>query len=258
VVWHASPGFFWYTAGRGDTLDSLARRFNVQVGGIYELNGMLSGQEIEIGKAYKIPTDPNYGVFYRPPGFVTIPNGSNSALGPTYYDPYHADLSLAGVPPYGALCGPIPRGSGSNLGNYVLSSFDLKAPNLGAYWVRGFTWYHHGVDLANPAGTPIHAAQSGEVIFAGWDTWGGGWSVKINHCYGLATYYLHMQQLLVHVHQMVHVGDVVGLEGSTGWSTGPHLHFAVEFYHTGVDPMPFYGAYFAQQAYNITHFIPDA
>jgi murein DD-endopeptidase MepM/ murein hydrolase activator NlpD len=259
VIWHASPGFFWYTAAQGDTVEKLAAQFHCQIGGIYELNNMLSGQELQIGVAYKIPTDPNYGQYFQPPGVSVYTGGG--VLGPTTYDPYHADISRAGVPPYGALCGPSPHFNGgdpSNLGNYVLSSFDLKAPNPGAYWVRGFTWYHHGVDLANPAGTPIHAAQSGEVLFANWDTWGGGWSVKINHCNGLATEYLHMEQLFVHVHDMVHVGDVIGLEGSTGWSTGPHLHFYTEFYHVPVDPMLFFGGDNATGVYNITHIIPDA
>ena len=140
------------------------------------------------------------------------------------------------------------------MGNYDLSSFDLKSPNWGAYWVRGFTWYHFGVDLANPAGTPIHAAQAGEVIFAGWDTGGGGWSVKINHCNHISTAYGHMEQLLVKVHDMVNVGDVVGLEGSTGWSTGPHLHFSVQWDNGAVDPMLFFG----ESKYNITHYLPDA
>jgi murein DD-endopeptidase MepM/ murein hydrolase activator NlpD len=257
VVWHASPGFSWYVAAQGDSVESIAARFHCQIGGIYELNNMLSGQELEIGQAYKIPTDPNYGMYFQPAGFINYTGGG--ALGPTTYTD-HADTSSAGVPPYGALCGPAPRQTGSdpsNLNSYVLSSFDLKAPNVGAYWVRGFTWYHHGVDLANPAGTPIHAAQSGEVLFAAWDTWGGGWSVKINHCNGLATEYLHMEQLLVQVHQMVHVGDVIGLEGSTGWSTGPHLHFYTEFYHVPVDPMLFFGGDNATGIYNITHITPD-
>jgi murein DD-endopeptidase MepM/ murein hydrolase activator NlpD len=258
VVWHAAPGFSLYTAANGDTVDSIARKFNVQIGGIYELNGMLSGEEIQVGKAYKIPTDPNYGLYYRPPSFVyAVAGGPGTATngghwGPTTYND-HIWSSYAGIPPEGAYCGPTPRGSGDNLANYDTASFDLKSPNWNAYWVRGFTWYHFGVDLANPEGTPIHAAQSGEVIFSGWDTGGGGWAVKINHCNHIDTTYSHMQTLLVHVHDMVTVGQVIGLEGSTGWSTGPHLHFAVEWDNVPVDPMQFYG----YSQYDITHFLPD-
>jgi murein DD-endopeptidase MepM/ murein hydrolase activator NlpD len=264
VLWRGSPGYRWYTVQNGDTLESLRDKFHVQIGGIYELNGMLSGEELQVGKAYKIPTDSNYGLYYRPSNYQPSFSGTNTN-GVGYYGPtiYTDQIwsTMAGMPPDGALCGPAPKITASNpssydpnnLANYDPNSFDLKAPNWGAYWVRGFTWYHFGVDLANPEGTPIHAAQSGEVIFAAWDTGGGGWSVKINHCNHLSTAYGHMDQLLVKVHQMVRVGDVIGLEGSTGWSTGPHLHFSCQWNNAAVDPMQF----FNWSQYNITHPLPD-
>jgi murein DD-endopeptidase MepM/ murein hydrolase activator NlpD len=245
IVWHAQVDFFMYVAQKGDTIDSIAAKFNCQIGGIYELNNMLSGQELEVGKAYKIPKDPNYGLYYRPPSYFVTGYGAT-----TYTD--NMWTSMAGIPPDGALCGPTPVRTGSDensIASYNLDSFQLKVPNPGAYWVRGFTWYHNGDDLANPAGTPIHAAQAGEVIFAGWDTGGGGWSVKINNCNHVSTFYCHMEQLLVKVHQMMNVGDVIGLEGSTGWSTGPHLHFAVEWNNEPVDPLQFYD----WSTYKITH-----
>lgn len=249
VVWHAQTAFVWYTAKSGDTLDSIATKFGVQIGGIYELNGMLSGQEIEIGKAYKIPTDPSYGLYYRPTSFYAAGN----CAGCTRYgnSPW---TSIAGNPPAGSLCGPTPHGDGDNMGNYDLSSFNLYAPNPNAYWVRGFSWYHNGADLANPEGTPIHASQAGEVIFAGWDPGGGGWTVKIDHCNHLSTFYAHNDQLLVHAHQMVNAGDVISLEGSTGWSTGPHCHFTVEWDNNPVDPL----AFFDWSTYNITHRLAPA
>ena len=225
VVWHAAPDFVWYTARAGDTLDTLKDKFHVQVGGIYELNGMLSGEELQIGKAYKIPTDPNYGLYFKPESFVITGYGTT-----TYGNsPW---TSLAGVPPEGASCGP--NGDGNPMG------YELGVPNPNAYWVRGFSWYHNGADLANPEGTPIHAAQAGEVIFSGWDVGGGGWTVKINHCNHVSTFYAHMDTLLVTTHQMVQKGDVVGLEGSTGWSTGPHLHYTIEWDNNPVDPLAYY------------------
>jgi murein DD-endopeptidase MepM/ murein hydrolase activator NlpD len=238
VVWHPSVGFFWYTVRAGDNLEALANRFNCAIGGFLELNGMLAGQELQIGKAYKIPTDPTYGLNYQPPSYVV------GGYGATVYGP-GLWSSLAGIPPEGAICGP--NGQGNPAG------YDLKSPNWNSYWARGFTWFHNGVDLDNPLGTPVHAAQAGEVIFAGWDGGGGGWSVKINHCNHVATFYCHMERLLVKVHDMMHVGDVIGLEGSTGWSTGPHTHFSVEWNNNPVNPL----SYFNWSIYNITHFIPD-
>jgi murein DD-endopeptidase MepM/ murein hydrolase activator NlpD len=235
VVWHAQIGYTLYMAKQGDTIESIARQFGVQIGGIYELNNMLSGQEIQVGQTYKIPNDPSYGLYYRPTSFYTKGYGTT-----TYGDSPWS--SLAGVPPEGALCGP--AGDPNNPMTY-----QLWGPNPGSYWVRGFSWYHNGVDISQPAGAPIHAAQAGEVIFSGWDVGGGGWTVKINNCNHLSTFYAHMEQLLVHVHQMVNAGDVIGLEGTTGWSTGPHLHFTVEVDNVPVDPL----AYYDWNTFNITH-----
>ena len=135
------------------------------------------------------------------------------------------------------------------MGNGSPAGYQLKSPNWGAYWVRGFTWYHNGVDLAANEGNPIHAAQSGQVIWAGWDVGGLGWSVKINHCNHVSTVYGHMEKLEVTVGQIVLVGDVIGLEGSTGWSTGPHLHFMVEWNNEPIDPMSYYN----YNEFTITH-----
>ncbi len=237
IVLNKDPAFFWYTATWGDTPESIAQKFHVQVGGIYELNNLLAGQEISVGIAYKIPQDPSYGKDYRPLSFVGGGNSGTTTFGNSPW------TSIAGDPAPGSevVCGP--NGNGSPAG------YQLHSPNWGAYWVRGFTWYHNGVDLAAAEGNPIHAAQSGQVIWAGWDVGGLGWSVKINHCNHVSTVYGHMEKLEVTVGQLVLAGDVVGLEGSTGWSTGPHLHFMVEWNNTPVDPM----AYFNYNEYTITH-----
>ena len=68
VMFQSQPSYHWYTALSGDTIEGIAAKFNVQIGGIYELNGLLSGQDITIGKAYKIPDDPYYGQNFRPAG----------------------------------------------------------------------------------------------------------------------------------------------------------------------------------------------
>jgi murein DD-endopeptidase MepM/ murein hydrolase activator NlpD len=227
IVWQTAPSFHWYWAKFGDSVESIAQQFNVQVGGIYEMNNLLAGQEITVGKAYKIPDDPLYGKDFRPQSIV-VSSGGNGAT--TFGDsPW---TSIAGTPPPEAICGPN--------GNGDPASYQLQSPNKGAAWVRGFSWFHNGVDIASPAGHPITAAQSGQVIWAGWDVGGLGYSVKINHCNGVSTVYGHMEQLLVKVGQNVEVGDTVGLEGSTGWSTGPHLHFMVEWYNNPVDPLGYY------------------
>lgn len=95
---------------------------------------------------------------------------------------------------------------------------------------------HSGIDLAAPYGTPITAADSGQVIWAGWDWSGLGWAVKINHGHYIATIYGHMDHYVVKIGQNVTQGQVIGYEGTSGASTGPHLHFMVMVNNIWVDP----------------------
>ncbi|HVB72358.1 MAG TPA: M23 family metallopeptidase [Ktedonobacteraceae bacterium] len=95
---------------------------------------------------------------------------------------------------------------------------------------------HSGIDLAAPYGTPITAADTGQVIWVGWDWSGLGWAVKINHGNYIATIYGHMDHYIVKVGQNVTKGQVIGYEGSTGASTGPHVHFMVLLHNVWVDP----------------------
>ncbi len=86
---------------------------------------------------------------------------------------------------------------------------------------------HAGVDLAAPHGTPIHAVGAGTVTHSGWVFGGYGISVVIDHGDGHLTHYAHASETKVSVGDRVEPGDVIALEGSTGDSTGPHLHFEV-------------------------------
>jgi murein DD-endopeptidase MepM/ murein hydrolase activator NlpD len=89
-------------------------------------------------------------------------------------------------------------------------------------------WYspHPGIDIAPPYGTPIGAAHSGVVSFVGWDD-GYGMHVEVTQADGYVTTYSHMSAFSVTVGQLVIAGQQLGNVGSTGWSTGPHLHFEV-------------------------------
>ena len=96
--------------------------------------------------------------------------------------------------------------------------------------------FHNGVDLANNQGTPIYAARSGKVTVA---TYGGtyGYYVTINHGDGFSSLYAHMTHYIVSKGQTVKKGDVIGYMGSTGRSTGPHLHFSIFYNGSSVNPM---------------------
>jgi murein DD-endopeptidase MepM/ murein hydrolase activator NlpD len=94
---------------------------------------------------------------------------------------------------------------------------------FGQRWGR----LHAGVDLATPHGTPIRAAGAGRVTDAGWLFGGYGISVVVDHGNGVLTHYAHASTLKVSPGDRVSPGETIALEGSTGNSTGPHLHFEV-------------------------------
>lgn len=95
---------------------------------------------------------------------------------------------------------------------------------------------HTGQDYATASGTEVLAAAGGTVTFSGWHDFGGGNRVVVDHGNGLSTSYNHMSSNVVKVGQKVERGDIVGLSGSTGASTGPHLHFEVIIDDEVVDP----------------------
>ena len=120
---------------------------------------------------------------------------------------------------------PIP---GARLG----SPFGIRIDPLG-----GGGGFHPGLDFDATSGTPIHAAAAGVVVMAG-DCGGYGYCVVIDHGSSLATVYAHQSELLSQVGDQVDVGQVIGLVGSTGKSTGPHLHFEVRLHGLPIDALP--------------------
>lgn len=125
----------------------------------------------------------------------------------------------AEVPYIGAdgFCSPI----GSGWQSRVTSEFGYRSDPF-----TGETRGHTGMDLSVPTGTPIRAALPGTVTVSQYNS-SYGYYVMIDHGNGLSTLYAHNSKLLVRVGQTVEAGDIVSLSGSTGRSTGPHLHFEV-------------------------------
>jgi murein DD-endopeptidase MepM/ murein hydrolase activator NlpD len=104
--------------------------------------------------------------------------------------------------------------------------------------INGHAAMHAGLDFRGPIGSPIHAAADGKVTFVGTKS-GYGKVVEISHGNGMLTRYAHMSAQRARVGQRVDAGDVIGLIGSTGRSTGPHLHFEVRINDRAVNPRPF-------------------
>ena len=105
--------------------------------------------------------------------------------------------------------------------------------------VYGVQAYHEGIDIADDYGTQVVATAAGTVIFAGPTDGGYGNLVEIDHGNGIVTRYGHNSVVLVSPGQQVRQGDVISLMGSTGKSTGSHLHYEVDVNGTPVDPIVF-------------------
>ena len=124
--------------------------------------------------------------------------------------------------------------------NGSLWSMPLKDSRLSSpFGLRRFRW-HHGVDLRLTTGDDVYAAFDGIVRMASYDRYGYGHFVLIRHRNGLETIYGHLSKLWVTVGKEVRAGDVIGLGGSTGRSTGPHLHFEVRYKGLSINPEEMY------------------
>lgn len=109
-------------------------------------------------------------------------------------------------------------------------------PTVGAI-TQQYWWGHRGLDIANAIGTPIAASDGGYVTYAGWNNQGYGNLVIIDHGNGFSTFYAHLSSWFVAPGQSVARGQVIGAMGSTGRSTGPHLHFEIRYNGTPMNPI---------------------
>ena len=145
------------------------------------------------------------------------------------YDEYLAKLAAMGNAPPSNATWVTP------VSGYTLTSpFGNRLhPVLGVYRM------HNGIDMACPKGTPIYATRAGKVTTAAYQAGGAGYYVSINHLDGFSSIYMHMTNYVVSAGQTVAQGQLIGYVGSTGISTGPHLHFGVSYAGTYVNPLAY-------------------
>lgn len=169
-------------------------------------------------------------------------NSQQVAVAPNRPEAYNPSLQI----PYGRVVSPdlpplapaeryLPEGA-PTFDGYVWPAKGVFTSGYGWRWGR----MHRGIDIAGPVGTPIVAAASGVVDFAGWNSGGYGNLVDIRHPDGSLTRYAHNNRLMVRTGQRIEQGQQIAEMGSTGYSTGPHLHFEVHPAGQGaVNPMAF-------------------
>lgn len=109
--------------------------------------------------------------------------------------------------------------------------------------VKGRRLFHQGVDLAAPCGTPVYCAGNGRVTEARYSR-SYGWFVHVRHAEGYSTLYAHMNRILVRKGETVRIGQRIGKVGSTGTSTGNHLHFELQKESQLLDPVEWFGGRF--------------
>lgn len=182
-----------YTVKKGDTLKSIAIAYKTKADDIAQYNGLESGEKLVIGDE------------------LIIPDAEDSVV------------NVSSTPTSSG-----KKGTSASGGSYIDTSGYFTRPISGGVRTQGIHG-HNGVDLASAYGTPVMAAASGRVVVASSGGWGGGYGsyIVIQHNNGTQTLYGHLSKVSVTVGQIVTKGQTIGAMGSTGRSTGTHLHFEV-------------------------------
>lgn len=145
------------------------------------------------------------------------------------YDEYLAKLALQGTNPPSNASWTTP-----------VSGYRISSPfGVRTHPILGTQRMHNGIDMACAQGTPIYATRAGTVTVASYQAGGAGNYVSINHLDGFASIYMHMTNYVVSAGQSVSQGQLIGYVGSTGLSTGPHLHFGISYAGTYVNPLAY-------------------
>ncbi len=241
-----APGskVIWHEVKRGDTLWALGRAYGTDVASIQRING-LDGTLIKPGQRLLIA--PGGTGMYRVKGGDTLWSIAKSQ-GSTIQDIIVAN-NLAN-PDRIAIGDVLLVPSSASV--TTKASGEYKAASTGGRASVRLTWpirgaitshfgmrdgdMHNGIDIAANHGDEVRAAADGTVASSGWIS-GYGRTVIIKHASGYRTLYAHLQKALVKAGNPVKQGDLIGLVGSTGNSTGPHLHFEVSLNATRLDPL---------------------
>lgn len=247
-----------YMVQAGDTLASIAISFNVTVDGLVAANGLASANRIYPGQTLNIPE----------PGATARPYPAQTGtthrvqLGETLYAialrygvTTHALAVANGISNpsriYVGMVLSIPSaqaGSSSVVYGSVGSGLcpDATVTQSGTgYFIRPVRGYvitqqfhpwHAGIDLALKIGSPVYASDGGTVIFSGWNPAGYGNLIILDHGNGWRSYYAHLSKIDVGCGEWIPRGSIIGEIGSTGNSTGPHLHFELLRFGLAINP----------------------
>ncbi|MFC1622664.1 peptidoglycan DD-metalloendopeptidase family protein [Patescibacteria group bacterium] len=183
---------------KGDTLSAISKKYSAEQDKILNFNSLVNESQLSIGQ------------------FIIVPEGE---IAPTYRRPASGGFASVFKPP----------SSQKNTAGFIW-------PTAGGRITQYYHWGHHAIDIGGKTGNPIYASMSGKIIKAGWSS-GYGYNVIIDHGNGKKTLYAHLSKIYISRGEQVTQGSVIGALGSTGWSTGPHLHFEIIMNGTKVNPL---------------------
>lgn len=247
-----------YTVAAGDTVSSIAKQFGLTINTILWANDLAAYSLIRPGDTLSIL--PESGVIHN------VKSGDTISKIASTYDVSEAEILASNdlgavlkigdkiIVPGGTKLKTVVAAKPKTTANTGLSiirdlvktpdapaaseasSEKMLWPTQGHRITQYFSWSHTGLDIANKTGTPLYAAEAGTVEYSGWSN-GYGYNVVINHGGGKKTRYAHASKLFVKVGDSVARGENIAAMGSTGWSTGPHIHFEVMINGTKYNPL---------------------
>ena len=261
-----------YTVVKGDTLSTIAQKQGVALSALRAANPQINGDRLSIGQQLQlVKLEPLIHVMMEKEVVreEKIPFGTKTTNSADLWAG-QTQVKKAGVSGLKEVTYKIVMENGREVEKQELNVMVLQEPQIqevlrgtklmvasrgggdgqlawplrgnisSRYGPRG-SGFHTGIDITGTRGTPLYSAGNGQVIFAGWGSGGYGNLVIIDHGNGLTTKYAHLTAFQVKVGQTVERGDVVGTVGSTGRSTGSHLHFETNVNGRHVDPMRYLG-----------------
>jgi murein DD-endopeptidase MepM/ murein hydrolase activator NlpD len=241
-----------YKIEPGDSLYSIGNKFKVSIDALKYVNNLYDGSVLRVGEELAIP--PASGLIHKVASGETLASIAlkysvpAQAIADFNYllEPNKLALGTELVIPDAKIPVPvlanlpvIPSTINAGVNDGNAKKGWCQWPTGATIITQNFSWYHNGLDIASPALPPIYACAGGVVVRAGWDPWGLGLHVVVDHGNGYETVYGHMSRLDVSYGDKVRKGEAMGVMGSTGRSTGPHIHFMIKYQGSPQDPLKY-------------------
>jgi LysM repeat protein len=181
----------------GENIGSIANKYGIDKEKIVDFNNLFDENDIKKGQSLIIPGGKKVSPYSSPTRYVSTSTPRVSSITKLFIPP-SSNVSTSGL------------------------LWPTSVRRISQY----YSWRHKGLDIAGPTGSPLYASDSGTVTLSGWST-GYGYNILIDHGNGYKTRYAHASKLYVGRGDTVVKGQTIADMGSTGWSTGPHIHYEV-------------------------------